>query len=58
VVVRYALSGGKLRVDDVSVKLMPVGTVIPPRAGEARDVAPVDAALPLPAGPDGFRGGN
>src|SRR5690606_2741457 len=53
VVVANTLTAGTLRVDDVSVVLMPVGAT--PRADAP---ASVDGLLPVPAAPDSFRGSN
>ena len=53
VVVSNTLPAGTLRVDDVSVVLMPIGTA--PRAAAP---APADGVLPVPAAPANFRGNN
>lgn len=53
VVVANTLTGGKLRVDDVSVLLL--GST--PRANFT-EVRSADGLLPVPAAPDSFRGSN
>ena len=53
VVVANTLATGTLRVDDVSVVLMPIGT-----APRAEAPAEADGVLPVPAAPDNFRGSN
>ena len=49
------LTAGNLRVDDVSVVLMPDGTI--PRA-DGIETRSADGLLPPPAAPDNFRGNN
>lgn len=55
VVVANTLSGGNLRVDDVSVILRPTGVRTPVDSAAVRSA---DGLLPVPAAPDAFRGGN